>query len=259
VSQRGASTFEILPAIDLRGGHVVRLSQGDFTREQAYSDDPAAVARSFADAGAEWIHVVDLDGALGGERRQADVVASIVAAVAPDGVHVQVAGGLRDREAVDAALAAGAARIVLGTAAITDQTLVTELVARHGPERIAVALDVRDGLAVGTGWVPGAPAMPLESALANLDDARVETVVVTAIERDGLLRGPDLALLRQAVTATRATVIASAGIASLDDIAAVRRIGCRGAIIGRAIYDGRIDLRAAISAATRPAGPPTSR
>lgn len=258
MSQRDASTFGILPAIDLRGGRVVRLRQGDFAREQAYSDDPVAVAGSFVDAGAQWIHVVDLDGARDGERRQPDVIASVVAAVVQRGAHVQVAGGLRGIVAVDEALAAGATRVVLGTAAISDPGLVADLVTRHGPERIGVALDVRDGQAVGSGWVPGAAAMPLERALANLDQAGVATVVVTAIERDGLLGGPDLALLRRAVASTRAAVIASAGIASLEDVAAVRAVGCRGAIIGRAIYDGRVDLRTALSVAARPAGPPTS-
>lgn len=238
---------------------MVRLQQGDFAREQAFSDDPTAIAVGFADAGARWIHVVDLDGARGGEPRQAAEIASIVSAVKPAGVRVQVAGGLRDTTAVDAALAAGAARVVIGTAAITDPGLVADLGTRHGPDAIAVALDVRNGEVVGSGWVPGAPAMPLERALANLDAAGITTVIVTAIARDGLLGGPDLALLRQAVGATRADVIASAGISAIADISAVREIGCRGAIIGRAIYDGRIDLPAAISAAARPDGPPTSR
>src|SRR5664280_2402376 len=153
--------FQLLPAIDLRGGQVVRLSEGDFARETVYDADAAEVARSFAAAGARWIHVVDLDGARDGARRQTDAVARIVAA-AGDRVACEVAGGLRDEAAVEAALAAGAARAVVGTAALHDPELVERLIVRFGAERIAIALDVRDGMAVGQGWVRGASGVPVE-------------------------------------------------------------------------------------------------
>jgi phosphoribosylformimino-5-aminoimidazole carboxamide ribotide isomerase len=242
--------FQLLPAIDLRGGQVVRLSEGDFDRETIYGDDPAEVAQRFAAAGARWIHVVDLDGARDGGRRQTDAVQRIVAA-AGDRVACEVAGGLRDDDAVAAVLAAGAARAVVGTAALRDPALVARLIDRFGSDRIAVALDVRDGLAVGQGWVPGASGVPAEETLVALADRGARIFVVTAIERDGLMGGPNLELLGRMVDLDRGKVIASAGVSSLEDIAAVRSIGCFGAVVGRAIYEGRLDLAEAIRAGER--------
>jgi len=243
--------FQLLPAIDLRGGQVVRLSEGDFDRETVYGNDPAEVAGGFAAAGARWIHVVDLDGARDGTRRQTDAVERIVAA-AGERVACEVAGGLRDEEAVAAVLAAGAARAVVGTAALSDPALVARLIGRFGPKRIAVALDIRDGLAVGQGWVPGASGVPAEEALAALSDRGARTFIVTAIERDGLLGGPNLELLGRMVALGRGKVIASAGVSSLEDIFAVRSIGCVGAVVGRAIYEGRVDLAEAVRAIRAP-------
>lgn len=237
--------FELLPAIDLRGGLVVRLSEGDFGRETVYGTDPAEVARTFAEAGARWIHVVDLDGAREGARRQTQVVARVVAAAGP-GVSCEVAGGLRDEAAVEAALAAGAARAVVGTAALRDPSFVERLVASFGADRIAIALDVRDGLAVGQGWVPGARGVPVAAALAAVADSGARIFIVTAVERDGLLGGPNLDLLGRMIALDRGEIIASAGIASLRDITATRAIGCAGAIVGRAIYEGSLDLADAL-------------
>ncbi len=237
--------FQLLPAIDLRGDRVVRLSKGDFDLETVYGNEPAEFARSFAADGARWIHVVDLDGAREGARRQTAAVAAIVAAVG-DSVACQVAGGLRDEEAVWATLNTGAARAVVGTAALRDPGFVERLVELFGAERIAVALDVRDGQAVGQGWVPGADGVPVEEALTTLADHGARTFIVTAIERDGLLDGPDLHLLGRMVRLGRGEIIASAGVSSLGDIVAVRAIGCSGAIIGRALYEGRIDLAQAM-------------
>jgi phosphoribosylformimino-5-aminoimidazole carboxamide ribotide isomerase len=240
--------FALLPAIDLRGGRVVRLSQGMFDMETVYGHEPAQFARSFAAAGAHWLHVVDLDGAREGGRRQTDVVASVVAA-AGEGVACQVAGGLRDEAAVESVLEIGAARVVIGTAALRDPGFVERLAVRFGSERLAVALDVRKGLAVGHGWVEGAAGVPVEEALRVLSESGAQTFVVTAIERDGLLTGPDLALLGRMVGLGRGQIVASAGISSLSDIVAVRAVGCRGAIIGRAIYEGLVDLEEAIKLA----------
>jgi phosphoribosylformimino-5-aminoimidazole carboxamide ribotide isomerase len=252
------STFEIYPAIDLRAGRVVRLRQGDFTREQVYDDDPAAVAARFSEAGAAWIHVVDLDGARDGRRRQEPSVAAIVAAVqavasADRRPRLQVAGGIRTAETVADLLASGADRVVLGTAALRDPRVVAAAIDRHGADRIAVALDVRDDVAIGDGWAPGAAGLPVERAIETLSNAGVRTFTVTAIDRDGILGGPDLGLLVRALDLADGDVIASGGIASLDDLLEVRRIGCRGAIVGRAIYDGRIDLAEAIRT-VQPAG-----
>jgi phosphoribosylformimino-5-aminoimidazole carboxamide ribotide isomerase len=259
VSTGETSTFEIYPAIDLRAGRVVRLRQGDFAREQVYDDDPAAVARRFDEAGAAWIHIVDLDGARDGERRQVAAVDAIVRAIDHVGItgrgpRLQVAGGLRTADAVAAVLAAGVDRVVIGTAALRDPGFVAAAIVRHGADRIAVALDVRGGLAVGDGWVPGSQGLAVEDAIAALSDAGVRTFAVTAIDRDGLLEGPDLDLLGRVRDASGADIVASGGVASIDDLLEIRRIGCRGAIVGRAIYDGRIDLAEAIRVA-QPAQP----
>jgi phosphoribosylformimino-5-aminoimidazole carboxamide ribotide isomerase len=243
--------FQLLPAIDLRGGQVVRLSEGDFGRETVYGNDPAEVARGFAAAGARWIHVVDLDGARDGARRQTDAVERIVAA-AGERVACEVAGGLRDEDAVAAVLAAGAARAVVGTAALRDPALVARVINRFGVGRIAIALDVRDGLAVGQGWVPGASGVPAGEALAMLSERGARTFIVTAIERDGLLGGPNLDLLGRMVALGRGEVVASAGVSSLEDVFAVRSIGCVGAVVGRAIYEGRLDLVEAVRATQAP-------
>ncbi|HEX6868607.1 MAG TPA: 1-(5-phosphoribosyl)-5-[(5-phosphoribosylamino)methylideneamino] imidazole-4-carboxamide isomerase [Candidatus Limnocylindrales bacterium] len=243
------SSFEILPAIDLRGGRVVRLEQGDFARETAFSADPAAVARSFADAGARWLHVVDLDGARAGAPRSGPMVAAIVAAVG-DRVVVEVAGGLRTPDAVRDALDMGAARVIVGTAALDDPSFARRLVETHGPASIAAAIDVRGGRAVGRAWVAGEGGPVAADAIASLADAGVTTFEVTAIERDGTGTGPDLDLYRRLVDLDRGAIVASAGIASVGDITAVRAIGCVGAIVGRALYDGRLVLDDALAAAT---------
>jgi phosphoribosylformimino-5-aminoimidazole carboxamide ribotide isomerase len=241
----GDTGFEVLPAIDLRGRRVVRLVEGDFGRETVYGEDPEAVARAFAEAGARWIHVVDLDGARDGARRQADVVARVVAA-AGRGVVCEVAGGLRDDASVAAAFGIGAGRVVIGTAALDDPRFAGRMAAEYGADRVAVALDVRAGLAVGRGWVPSAPAVPVVEAVTALAERGVGIFVGTAIDRDGLLGGPDLDLLGAIVGLGAGKVIASAGVSSVRDLAACRRIGCGGAIVGRAVYEGRLDLRDAV-------------
>jgi phosphoribosylformimino-5-aminoimidazole carboxamide ribotide isomerase len=223
-----------------------------------YGDGPAQTAAAFAAAGARWIHVVDLEAAVAGEPRQASSVAAILELVAGTGrdgaarlepaIRVQVAGGIRTTEAVASALGAGASRVVLGTAALRDARWVATLVDAHGPERIAVALDVRNGEAVGDGWVAGAVGVPVVEAITQLEAAGVRTFIATAIDRDGLLGGPDLALLEDLAGRTAAALIASGGIAHLDDLRAVRAIGCRGAIVGRALYEGAIDLAEALAA-----------
>jgi phosphoribosylformimino-5-aminoimidazole carboxamide ribotide isomerase len=244
--------FEILPAIDLRSGRVVRLRQGDFDRETAYEDSPAVVAERFAQAGARWVHVVDLDGARSGVPMQAEVVSGIVAAVGTR-MRIELAGGLRDEAAVAQALGAGASRAVIGTAALTDPGFAERLIATHGTDRLAVAIDVRDGLAVGHGWTTGSNGVDAAEAIVRLADVGVECFEVTAIERDGLLEGPDLGLYDRLVGLGRGSIIASGGITTEDDLRALRRIGCAGAIIGRALYEGRLDLESALAVAVEPA------
>ncbi|MEO8570934.1 MAG: 1-(5-phosphoribosyl)-5-[(5-phosphoribosylamino)methylideneamino] imidazole-4-carboxamide isomerase [Chloroflexota bacterium] len=244
-------TFEILPAIDLRAGRVVRLRQGEFDRETAYDARPEGVADSFAAAGAAWLHLVDLDGARTGIPTQISEIAGIVAAVG-ERASVEVAGGLRDERAVDEALAAGAARAVIGTQALRDPAFAGRLVGVHGAHRIAVAIDVRNGRAVGHGWTTNDPGIDAAEAIRRIADAGVETFEVTAIERDGLLEGPDLTLYDRLVRLDRGSIIASGGIATLDDLRAVRGAGCSAAIVGRALYEGQLDLAEMMALAREP-------
>jgi len=244
--------FELLPAIDLRGGQVVRLDQGDFERETAYDGDPVAVASRFAAIGVTWMHVVDLDGARAGEPRQLEVAASIVAETHGRS-RVEVGGGLRTADDVAGALGIGAARAAVGTAALRDPAFARDLIDRYGPTRIVGSIDIRDGMALGEGWRPGAAGVPAVEAIAMLAGAGIDTFEVTAIERDGSLEGPNLELLRSLVALERGRIIASGGVASIEDVLAVQAAGCAGAIVGKAIYEGRIDLRALLVALDGPA------
>ena len=188
VGEGAERPFELLPAIDLRGGRVVRLVQGDFARETVYGDDPNAVVDTFARAGAGWVHVVDLDGARAGVPVQTTTVGEIIRAA--DGrLRVEVGGGLRDRPSVARVLELGAARVVVGTAALADPAFVASLVTDHGPDRIAVALDVRDGAAVGHGWRAGAPGTPIVEAVSRMTDAGVETLSLPRSSAMGGSRG----------------------------------------------------------------------
>jgi phosphoribosylformimino-5-aminoimidazole carboxamide ribotide isomerase len=241
------STFDVLPAIDLRGGRVVRLRQGDFGRETEFSADPVLMARTFVEQGARWLHVVDLDGARAGRPVQTAVVTAIASAVT-DRAMVEVSGGLRTAEAVSDALGCGAARIALGTMAITEPGVLAAILAEHGSARVVVAVDVRDGLAVGHGWQSGEQGLPPDELIDRLADAGVTAFEVTAIDRDGLLGGPDLRLLERLVAIGRGSIIASGGIRSAADLAAVRQLGCVGAIVGRALYDGSLSVEAALRA-----------
>jgi phosphoribosylformimino-5-aminoimidazole carboxamide ribotide isomerase len=241
-----ASGFEVLPAIDLRGGRVVRLQQGDFGRETAYSDDPVEVATRFADAGARWIHVVDLDGARTGTPAHGEIIRTIVSAVG-DRVKVEAAGGLRDEAAVALALDMGAARAVVGTAALRDPAFAGRLVTSHGAHRIVAAIDIRDGEAIGDGWSKDAPGLDAVEAVRRLAEVGVTNFEVTAIDRDGLLGGPDLDLYERLIEPGVGSIIASGGIGSQHDLELVRAVGCSGAIVGRALYEGRLDLKLALT------------
>jgi len=247
VMERVTTPFELLPAIDLRGGRVVRLVQGDFARETAYSDDPVGVATRFVDAGASWLHVVDLDGARSGLPMHTRVIRTIIEAVG-ERARVEVAGGLRDARAVETAIGAGAARVVIGTAALRDPGFAGRLVERYGPDRVVVAIDVRGGRAVGQGWAADAVGVDPGEAVRELRAAGVTTFEATAIERDGTREGPDVRLYERLVGLDQGGIIASAGLSSLTDLDSVRRAGCVGAILGRAVYDGTIDLSVALEA-----------
>lgn len=232
---------DLYPAIDLRGGRVVRLLQGDYERETLYGDDPVAVALSFAEAGARWIHVVDLDAAKSGDPVNRPVVAAIASAVR-GGASVQTGGGVRS--AADAATLStlGVARVVMGSAAVKDPALVD---AAAGELPVAVGLDHRDGELAVHGWTEGS-GVQLSDALQWYPRASV--FVITDIGRDGMLQGPDVAGLTAAAAATEIPVIASGGVATLDDIAALARIpGLGGVITGKALYEGRFTVSEALA------------
>jgi phosphoribosylformimino-5-aminoimidazole carboxamide ribotide isomerase len=239
--------MEVIPAIDLLGGHVVRLSKGSYDAVTEYGDDPVAVARGFQSDGAERIHIVDLDAAREGRAMQADVIARIVAAV---DVPCQVAGGIRDADAVAGALATGATRVVLGSALISSALLARILVERHGPDRIVAALDVRDGRALGDGWVADARGAEVIGLAQTLAAAGVRWFAVTAIARDGQMSGPDYALLESVRAAVPgAAIIASGGVSSIADIRELAERRFDAAITGKALYEGAFTLPEALAAA----------
>jgi phosphoribosylformimino-5-aminoimidazole carboxamide ribotide isomerase len=231
--------LDLYPSIDLRGGRVVRLVQGDFDKETDYDLDPVAVARDFAAQGAPWIHVVDLDAARGNGPVNREAVAAIVNAVA---VPVQTGGGQVD----DSALKLGVQRIVLGSIAVKDPELVARLAAAN-PGRIAVGLDHRDGDVAVRGWTESS-GQRVEDLLARFTKVGVAAFVITDIGRDGLLTGPDTAGLAAAVASTDVPVIASGGVSSLDDLRAVAAVGVAGAITGRAIYEKKFTVAEAVKA-----------
>jgi phosphoribosylformimino-5-aminoimidazole carboxamide ribotide isomerase len=240
--------MDVYPAIDLRGGRVVQLQQGDYDRETFYGADPVAVARRFEGAGARWIHVVDLDAAQSGQATNRDVIREICAAV---GSRVQCGGGVRDLRAAEALLDAGVERVVVGTAAIERPDLVDELTEKF-PQRVAVGLDARGRELSTHGWATAAGADLLDVA-RRFDKPRVGALVVTEITRDGMLRGPDLAQLTQVLAAVQTPLIASGGVATLDDLhalAALEAEGRRlhGAITGTAVYEGRFTIEEAVVA-----------
>ena len=247
----------VYPSIDIRDGKCVRLVEGDFARETVYGDHPVAVARRWAEAGAEWIHIVDLDGSLQRRPVNLDLIARVRSAV-PDGVRLQVGGGIRSLEHLDQVFGVGVDRSVLGSVAIDDPDLVVRAAGRWG-DRITVGLDARDGFLAANGWVDQTRVAASELAV-RLAEAGIRTFIFTDIARDGTLAGPNLDALRDMVTAVGASaggerddpslgLIASGGVAGLSDIADVAATGASGLIVGRALYDGRIDLGEALRTA----------
>jgi phosphoribosylformimino-5-aminoimidazole carboxamide ribotide isomerase len=237
----------IWPAIDLKNGQVVRLAEGDMDRATIYGDDPAAQARAFADQGATHLHVVDLDGAFAGRAVNAAAVEAIVAAFPG---KVQLGGGIRNRAAIDRWLGLGVDRVVIGTAALEDPDLVRES-ARDLPGRIVVGVDARDGMVATRGWADVSDVSVVDMA-KRFADAGVAALLFTDVGRDGMLKGCNVDATLRLAHATTIPVIASGGVADIGDILALARHmsdGIEGVITGRALYDGRIDLAAAIRVA----------
>ena len=237
----------IFPAIDLKSGQVVRLAEGDMNRATVYGDDPAAQAVRFAQAGAQHLHVVDLDGAFAGEAVNAAAVEGIVKAFAG---HVQLGGGIRTRQSIDRWFDLGISRVVIGTAALENPELV-RAAARDYPGGIVVAVDARDGLVATKGWAD-VSEVRIEEMAARFEDAGVAALLYTDVGRDGMLKGCNVEATVDLARATSIPVIASGGVAGIGDIRMLSlfvKDGIEGVITGRALYDGRLDLAAALAVA----------
>ncbi len=238
----------LLPAVDVAGGRAVRLTQGEAGSETSYGD-PRDAAAAWAEQGAEWIHLVDLDAAFGrGDNRA--VIGEVIADV-PSSVRIELSGGIRDDDSLHAALATGAARVNLGTAALENPEWAARAIANHG-EQIAVGLDVRGTTLAARGWTR--EGGDLWEVLARLEDAGCARYVVTDVTKDGTLQGPNLELLRQVTERTERPVVASGGISDLADIEALRELvplGIEGAIVGKALYAGAFTLTEALDVAGR--------
>lgn len=240
--------MNLFPAIDLRDGNVVRLYKGDFGAETVYGDDPVSVAKAFVDAGAQWIHVVDLDAAKSGTAGNREVIANIADAL---NVPVQSGGGVRDYASAVALLNTGVNRIVIGTAAHEQPELVDQL-AREFPGRIAVGLDARKGIVATRGWVEGSGVSTLD-LVKRFDKAGVSAFIVTDIDRDGTLEGPDISGLSEVLKSTTVDVIASGGVGSVDDLRALAAVKIdskrlSGVITGKAIYENKFSVAEALDA-----------
>ncbi|MGZ8364732.1 MAG: 1-(5-phosphoribosyl)-5-[(5-phosphoribosylamino)methylideneamino]imidazole-4-carboxamide isomerase [Nitrospira sp.] len=235
----------VIPAIDLKDGRCVRLRQGDMADETVYSDDVTEVARRWQQQGAGLIHVVDLNGAVDGEPKNLPHIESVMNAVR---VKVQVGGGIRTIDTVRRYLNAGVSRVVLGTAALTNRALL-DLVCQEFPQRIILGLDARDGRIAVKGWTTVSDVKAID-LLKELSGCAIAAVVYTDIARDGMLNGPNIPALKEVVEHSSFPVIASGGITRLEDLQAVRSLGPKieGAIVGKALYDGKLDLKAAVAA-----------
>jgi phosphoribosylformimino-5-aminoimidazole carboxamide ribotide isomerase len=234
----------LFPAIDLKDGACVRLKLGEMDQATVFNRDPADQARSFAAAGCQWIHVVDLNGAFAGKPVNGDAVRAILAAVE---VPLQLGGGIRDMATIAAWLEAGVTRVILGTVALKDPALVREACRRY-PGRVAVGIDARGGRVAVEGWAETSDITAVELAL-RFEDAGAAAIIYTDIDRDGILAGPNVEATAALAERLSTPVIASGGVSSLDDLKALKAhaaSGIAGVISGRALYDGRIDLKAAL-------------
>jgi phosphoribosylformimino-5-aminoimidazole carboxamide ribotide isomerase len=235
----------LFPAIDLKDGRCVRLQQGDMARATVFNDDPAAQAKIFAGQGFEYLHIVDLDGAFAGKPINTAAVEGILAAVK---IPVQLGGGIRERGTIEAWLGKGVARVIIGTAAVRDPALVKDA-ARAFPGRVAVGLDARHGRVAVQGWAETSTVSVLELA-RRFEDAGVAAIIYTDVARDGMLNGLNIGATIALAEKISIPVIASGGLASLADVQALLELGAQrleGAIVGRALYDGRLDVAAALA------------
>jgi len=235
--------MRLYPAIDLKDGSCVRLFKGDMDQATVFSDNPLAQALSFESAGAEWLHIVDLNGAFAGAPVNGDAVAQILQGLT---IPLQLGGGIRDTATVEMWLTKGVRRVILGTAAVNDPQFVKEA-ARNFPGQVALGIDARDGLVATEGWATKTDVTATDLA-KRYEDEGVAAIVYTDINRDGAMKGPNVEATAALAHAVSLPVIASGGVSSLDDLKALRDCGAQleGAISGRALYDGQIDLLAAV-------------
>jgi phosphoribosylformimino-5-aminoimidazole carboxamide ribotide isomerase len=241
----------LYPAIDIADGKAVRLVQGDFDAQTVYADSPLEAARAWVDGGARYLHMVDLDGARLGSPQNLEPLQRVVGEL---GVPVQYGGGLRSVQAVDDAIAAGASRAILGTAAFADVDFLDEVVARHG-ERIVVSIDTRGGFVSTSGWTE-TTQLPADAVIERMQDRGVRTFVFTNVDKDGLLEGPDLEGVRQVAAVVRGRFMYSGGIGRREDLealASLRQVNLSGVIVGKALYERRFTVAEGIAALAAPA------
>lgn len=241
--------MEVIPAIDLRGGRCVRLYQGDFAQETVFATDPAAVARRWEEAGAPRLHVVDLDGAAHGKPQNLEAIKSILKAVK---LPVQVGGGIRRRDTVALLLGLGVRRVVLGTAAVETPALAQRVCRMFG-EAVIIGIDAREGRVAIRGWQEGT-ALRAEALATRMEALGARRFIYTDIAQDGTLQGPNLKTVGAFVKATRLPVIASGGVATVQHLLELARLGVEGAIVGQALYTGGLDLSEALAAVKDPKG-----
>ena len=234
----------IYPAIDLFDGKAVRLYKGDYAQMTVYSDDPVSVALDFQNSGAQWIHLVDLQGAKSGNTDNLSTIRAIQKAT---NLRCEVGGGIRSMETVETYLNAGIDRVILGTAAVTDNTFLQEAVQRWG-EKIAVGIDIKDGFVASKGWTEKS-LLTAEEFFRHVQSVGVRTCICTDISRDGAMQGANHALYRSLSQTYDMDIIASGGVSTLEDVKILARLGLHGAIIGKAYYTGAIDLKTAIEVA----------
>ena len=234
--------MNLFPAIDLYTGWAVRLYQGDYNQMTVYDKAPLSVAKRFRDAGAEYLHMVDLEGAKTGETPNLNTVRTVAA---QSGLQVEIGGGIRSEEVIKQYLDAGVLRVILGTAAITQPGFVGEMVAKYG-DKIAVGVDVRDGFVAIKGWTEISDRTCFDFC-RDMDSLGVKTIICTDISKDGVLGGTNLELYKQLSETLTLDIVASGGVSSLDDIAALQKMGLYGAILGKAVYTGAIDLAKAVA------------
>ncbi len=236
--------MNIFPATDIYDGKVVRLYKGDYSQMTVYSDSPLSVAKSFKNSGAEFLHVVDLEGAKNGTTPNIDVVEDLVR---NSGLKVQIGGGIRTSDVIERYLDIGVMRVIIGTTAVTDPVFLRKMVSKYG-EKIAVGVDLKDGFVAIKGWTEKSDVACFDF-FTSLQEMGVSTVICTDISKDGALKGTNLPLYKDLSEYFNMDIIASGGVTSIDDVTALRDMGLYGAILGKAIYTGNIDLKEAVTLA----------